>query len=151
MSGFRLPPQILRLVLLAIVIGATYAVARVALTPRSFGRYGHYRGAALEEIAAREPTFAGAKACDECHGDEAGVLAKYEHRGISCESCHGPARAHADNPDLDLAKTDNARCIRCHAEAAARPAWLKQIKVADHFTGDRCVECHIPHRPKETP
>ena len=29
--------------------------------------------------------------------------------------------------------------------------WLKQIEVKDHFTGQRCTECHIPHQPNEVP
>lgn len=145
-----MPPQVTRLVLLACGIVGTYAVARVVLTPRSFGQYGHYRGAALEEVAAREPLFAGAKACDECHSEVRDKLAKYEHRGISCESCHGPARTHADDPDVATTKLTNTGCIRCHADNGARPVWLKQIKT-DHFAGDKCIECHVPHQPKETP
>ena len=44
-------------------------VARAFLTPATFGEYGWYRGAALEELAARTPVYAGKKACDECHSD----------------------------------------------------------------------------------
>lgn len=145
-----MPPQLTRLVLLACGIVGTYAAARVVLTPRSFGQYGHYRGAALEEIASRDPLFAGADACDECHSEVRDTLGKYEHKRIGCESCHGPARAHGDDPDVATAKLSDATCVRCHGENAGRPAWLKQIE-ADHFAGDKCVECHLPHQPKETP
>lgn len=145
-----MPPQITRLVLLAGGIAATYSVARVALTPKSFGQYGHYRGAALEEIASRDTTFAGAKACYECHDDTREKLAKFEHRGIACESCHGPAKAHANNSDLDVPKRTNATCLRCHTANSAAPSWLKQIVPADHYDG-QCVECHLPHQPKDSP
>jgi hypothetical protein len=148
---FPLPPQLWRLVLLTIAIVVSYVVARAFLTPASFGEYGHYRGAALEEIASREPVFAGAKACDECHADVSEKLAKFEHKRISCESCHGPSRDHAKNPDVEPKKSTNALCLRCHSADPGRPAFLKQIKRVDHFDGDRCVECHIPHQPKETP
>src|SRR5512135_3392441 len=107
MAQLRLPPQLTRLVLLACGIAGSYAVARVMLTPRSFGQYGHYRGAALEEIASREPTFAGAVACDECHSEVRDLLAKHEHKGVSCESCHGPARKHAEDPDVTTTKLTN--------------------------------------------
>jgi hypothetical protein len=150
MSGSRMPPQITRLVLLACGIVATYAVARVVLTPKSFGQYGHFRGAALEEIASREPTFAGAKACDECHSEVRDKLAKYEHKGISCESCHGPTRAHVDDPDVATTKLGNPTCMRCHSESPVRPQWLKQVK-PDHYGGDKCADCHLPHQPKESP
>lgn len=148
---FRIAPQIIRLLLLAGGIVVTYAVARAFLTPASFGRYGHYRGAALEEIASRDLTFAGAKACNECHSEVAEKLAKYQHQEIACESCHGPARTHAGNPDVDIPKLTDATCLRCHAANAARPKWLKQVKPGNHYSDDRCVECHVPHQPKETP
>ena len=71
MRRCRLPPQILRLVLLTLGIVGTYLVARTLLVPQSFGEYGWYRGAALGEIASRTPVFAGKKACEECHADAA--------------------------------------------------------------------------------
>ena len=150
MVRLRMPPQILRLVLLTIAIVAVYSVARVLLTPKSFGQYGHYRGAALQEIAAREPTFAGAVACEECHDDIAAKLAKHEHKGIACESCHGPSRAHDDNPDVGVPKHGNELCLRCHQSNPARPGWLKQINPSGHYDG-KCVDCHLPHQPNDSP
>lgn len=146
----KLPPQILRLVLLTLGIIGSYLVARTLLTPGSFGQYGHYRGAALEEMASRDPVFAGWKACDECHSDTRELQAKHEHRGISCESCHGPARAHAANPDLKTAAIPELLCLRCHSKSVARPLTQKQINPSDHFEG-KCLECHLPHNPKESP
>ena len=49
-----MPPQIIRLVLLTIGIVCVYFTARFFLVPASFGQLGHYRGNALQEIAARE-------------------------------------------------------------------------------------------------
>src|ERR1043166_5707264 len=132
---FNMPPQILRLVLLTIGIVGSYLVARALLTPQSFGEYGWYRGDALEEIAARPPSYAGRKACDECHSDVVQKLAKGEHKLISCESCHGAAQAHADDPDVKTHKLTDGECLRCHAADPARPKFLKQIILADHFRG----------------
>jgi hypothetical protein len=146
-----MPPQILRLVLLTFAIVGSYAVARAFLTPPSFRQYGWFRGDALQEIAARKPVYAGKKACDECHSDEIQKLAKGEHKTISCESCHGPAQAHADNPDLKTTKLTDADCLRCHDADPGRPAFLKQITVKSHYSGSRCVECHVPHHPSDTP
>jgi hypothetical protein len=36
-----------------------FVILRAAVVPRSFGQYGHYRGAAIAEIAARPIAFAG--------------------------------------------------------------------------------------------
>ena len=75
-----LPPQLIRLVLLTLLVLGTYAVARVVLTPATFGHYGHYRGVALVEAAARPLVFAGAKACDECHSETSELVAARRRR-----------------------------------------------------------------------
>ena len=95
MRRFRLPPQILRLVLLALAIVGSYLVARSFLVPPSFGEYGWYRGDALNLIASRDPVFAGKKACDECHSDILHNLAADAHKTLSCEGCHGVCQEHA--------------------------------------------------------
>jgi hypothetical protein len=153
MSPFKMPPQVGRLVLMALAILVFYGVARTLLKPRTFGEYGWFRGAALAETAARKPVFAGAKSCDECHPDVLQKLAKYEHKTISCESCHGPSREHADNPDIKAPKEkfEDGDCLRCHQLNPSRPAWLKQVDPAEHYRVDHCTGCHEPHQPKEAP
>jgi predicted CXXCH cytochrome family protein len=145
-----MPPQLVRLLLLTLLLIAAYSVARQFLTPPTFGHYGHYRGAALVEATARPLVFAGAKACDECHGDTGALVAKDRHKGISCESCHGPGRAHARNPDVMPAKLNDQLCLRCHLADAARPAKQRQVKVPDHFPGEKCVDCHVAHQPNKS-
>ena len=150
MSPFKMPPQIFRLVLLTLGIVGTYAVARVLLTPSSFGEYGWYRGAALAEIASRTPVYAGKKACDECHSDVLQKLAKGDHKTLSCEACHGVSRDHAENPDITPVKLTGSHCIRCHEANPSRPACFRQIVVKDHYSG-KCTDCHVPHQPNEVP
>ncbi len=150
MNRSPMPPQLIRLVLLTLLVIGTYAVARVALTPATFGHYGHYRGVALVEATARPLLFAGAKACDECHSDTGEQVAKDRHKGISCESCHGPGRTHARNPAVMPVKLNDQQCLRCHLADAARPAKLHQIQITDHFPGDKCMECHVAHQPNKS-
>jgi hypothetical protein len=150
MNRSRLPPQLLRLVVLTLLVIATYAVARVVLTPASFGQYGHYRGAALEEAASHPPVFAGAKACDECHADTGELLGKARHKTISCESCHGPNRPHVRNPDIVPIKLNDQHCLRCHLADVARPAKHRQVVLPDHFPGEKCLECHVAHQPNKS-
>ncbi|MDO8543980.1 MAG: hypothetical protein Q7S40_26360 [Opitutaceae bacterium] len=150
MNRFGLPPQILRLVLLTALIVGTYAVARTLLTPATFGQYGHYRGAALEETASRKPLFAGAKACDECHSDVSEKATK-GHKLISCESCHSASSAHVRNPDITTVKLTDNSCLRCHSSDPARPARHKQVTTIEHYPGDHCIECHLPHQPNKSP
>lgn len=146
-----MPPQILRIVLLAAAIVGSYLVARALLTPPSFKQYGFFRGAALEELASREPVYAGRLACAECHDDEVKTLAANDHKTLSCEGCHGPSQAHAANPDVKPEILNYSHCVRCHEANISRPKWHKQIVLKDHYAGSKCTECHVPHKPKEVP
>jgi hypothetical protein len=139
------------LVLLTLGIVLSYLVARYFLTPPSFGQYGFYRGDALQEQASRQPVYAGKKACDECHSEEVQKVAKYEHKMVACESCHGVGQAHADDPGAPVIKPTDGQCIRCHEADPARPVWLRQINPKTHYTGRHCGECHVPHQPNEVP
>ena len=146
-----MPPQIARLVLLTIGIVVSYLTARYFLTPKSFGNLGWYRADAMAEVASREPVFAGKKACEECHSDVCQKLAKNEHKTLSCEVCHGAGKAHVDNPDVKMGILTYSHCVRCHEANPSRPKWLKQITPKNHYTGQRCTECHVPHQPNEVP
>jgi predicted CXXCH cytochrome family protein len=149
---FNMPPQVFRIVLLAVGIVVAYSIARYFLTPPSFREYGWYRGAALTELATRDPVYAGKKACEECHSDEYQKLVKGEHKGLACESCHGPGEAHATDPQKEnIQKSSFAICLRCHEANPSRPKWHKQIVSKNHYTGSKCTECHVPHSPSEVP
>ena len=152
MLQFKMPPQIVRLVLLTIAIVGSYLVARFFLTPKTFGEYGWYRGAAIEEARNHPLVYAGRKACEECHEDEAKKLAKDKHKTLSCEGCHGPGQAHVDKPDVTKPpKLGYSVCVRCHEALPGRPAWHKQINPKTHYVGQKCAECHVPHCPSEVP
>jgi hypothetical protein len=150
-TQFKLPPQIVRLVLLTVGIVGSYMVARFFLTPESFGQYGWYRGNALRERASLPRTYAGKKACTECHEDKGLQLAKFAHKTLSCEVCHGPGQEHVDNFDVKLPVLTHGHCLRCHETNPSRPAWHKQIDPREHYPGDKCTECHVPHAPSEVP
>lgn len=147
----RFPPQITRLILLTIAIVGSYLVARYFLTPKSFGDYGWYRGNTLTELASPLPVFAGKKACEECHSETQQNLAKGEHKSLSCEGCHGAGQAHADNPDVKMTILSYSHCVRCHEANPSRPKWHKQISSKTHYTGQKCIECHVSHSPAEVP
>ena len=154
MSRFRLPPQIVRLILLTIGIVSSYLVARYFLTPVSFRQYGWFRGDALTELASRPTVFAGKKECEVCHSDEFEKLLKHEHKNLSCEGCHGPAAAHMADPENEKDKPDKRNalaCLRCHEANPSRPKSHKQIVVKEHYTIQKCTECHVPHAPLEVP
>jgi hypothetical protein len=147
-----MPPQVTRLILLTIGIVGSYLVARHFLTPSSFGDYGFFRGAAIAEIASHDLTYAGKKACDECHSEQLQKLAKKAHKSLACEGCHGPGKAHAENPDVKMGILHSSHCMRCHEANPSRPKTHKQIVLKNHYnTGEKCTECHLPHEPTEVP
>jgi hypothetical protein len=145
----KVPPQVFRIILLAVGIVVSYSIARYFLTPTSFREYGWYRGAALAELATRDPVYAGKQACEQCHADQYQKLMAHEHKSLACESCHGPGQAHADDPRKDnIQKSSYAVCLRCHEANPSRPKWHKQIVSKNHYAG-KCTECHQPHSPME--
>lgn len=145
-----MPPQAVRLVLVAGLIVGSYVAAHVYLTPPTFGQYGHFRGAALEEAAQNELKYAGTKACAECHDETIAKLAKDRHKTIGCESCHGPSRIHSRNPDAATPKLTSDLCLRCHLYDVARPAKQKQIKQTEHYPAEKCLDCHVAHQPNQS-
>jgi len=154
MSRVKMPPQIYRIVLLTVAIIISYLIARRLLTPPSFHQYGFFRGEALAEHASHTPVFAGRKACLECHDEIQARLFKGEHKTIGCETCHGPASAHVTDPDSEAKKPDKRNttaCVRCHEANPTRPVTQKQINLKNHYSGQKCVECHVPHQPNEVP
>jgi len=151
MRNLNIPPQLFRLLLLAVGIVAFYLTARYLLTPATFGAYGFYRSRALDEISSQEPVFAGLEACEECHAEEVAMVRTSEHKTLSCETCHGVSKAHVENPDIQVGQDFRIPCMRCHEANPSRPGWLKQITTEDHYTGERCTECHLPHQPNEFP
>jgi hypothetical protein len=141
-----------RLLGLTAALAVVYLGAKYLLLPPTFGQYGFYRGDALKEVASRHPVYGQEKACDECHSEVLQTLSKFEHKTVGCESCHGVSTAHAGSPDVGTpVDFKDQHCNRCHEADAVRPGWLKQITVGDHYQGQPCIECHLPHQPNEVP
>lgn len=148
----KIPPQVTRILLLTIGIVGSYSVARYFLTPPSFNEYGWYRGNALMELASYDRVYAGSQACEECHADEYEKVRAGVHKTLSCEGCHGAGQAHVDNPDIhSMTILTYSHCVRCHEANPSRPKWHKQINSKEHYAGDKCTECHVPHQPTEVP
>jgi uncharacterized CHY-type Zn-finger protein len=123
---------------------------RGVLLPRSFGQYGHFRGDAMAEIAARPIHYSGHEACETCHTDVLEKKSKSSHAHVACESCHGPLGNHADDPvSITPVKLEAATlCRRCHEANAAKPTRFPQVVTEEHSGGLPCDTCHQPHAPK---
>jgi len=148
-NNFKDAGHLFRLAAAFAVAFLLFLLIRGAFVPKSFGRYGHYRGDALAELAAKPINYAGHQACEACHSDVVDVKSKGKHKGVACESCHGPQAKHADDPaSIQPAKLDTTSlCPRCHTANTAKPKAFPQVVPAEHSGGAACDTCHKPHTP----
>jgi len=142
--------HLIRLAVVIAIAVVAFVVLRAAIVPRSFGEYGHYRGAAIGETAARAIVFAGHEVCEGCHADVVEQKKQGKHVVVACEACHGALARHADDPaSVTPVKLDTAiLCARCHEANSAKPKSFPQVVTADHSGGIACDTCHQPHKPK---
>jgi predicted CXXCH cytochrome family protein len=154
---------------LILVVGV-FAGARVLLTQRISGPPA---GPSVTSVEPSPPLPAdqvvGNDRCRSCHRAEFTQFNKTSHArvnspaepSISCESCHGPGRAHAEAQQAargDEAKTlaanklifayraspkQNAeRCLSCHKSSRQQDSFLHSGHMA---TGVSCSDCHASH------
>ena len=142
--------HLVRLAVVMAIAVVAFVVLRAVVVPKSFGQYGHYRGAAIAETAARPIAFAGRDTCEGCHTDVVDQKKLGRHVVLSCEACHGAQAKHADDPaTIKPPKLDTAVvCSRCHEANSAKPKAFPQVVTADHSAGIACDTCHQPHKPK---
>ncbi len=89
MSVFKDAGHLFRFAGLFVLLFVVFLVVRHYVVPKSFGEYGHYRGASIGEIAAHPVKFAGHQACEACHTDVAAKKNSGKHAHVNCEACHG--------------------------------------------------------------
>jgi hypothetical protein len=142
--------HLIRLGVVAVVLVLAFFAIRHALVPRDFGKYGHYRPASLDEIAARTPVFAGREACAACHDEVVTAKSKGPHANVGCEACHGPLGRHAaDFTSQQPVLPDTAKlCVTCHEADTAKPKSFPQVVSREHAGEVACGSCHNPHQPK---
>jgi len=145
-----IPPQLTRLIIAFAIFISLFILLRHFLVPETFGQYGYYRGASLEDNAAVEIHYAGQQACLECHQDIEDLKIQDVHSDIRCEACHGPGQKHVESGEAsDMPKPSGREfCGSCHAKNAAKPKdAVFQVDLAKHNIEKNCIECHNPHQP----
>jgi len=136
----------------AVVIVAGLALflgLRQVVIPKDFGKYGHYRPGALDQIRQRPVAYAGQDQCLLCHEDQGKARAEGKHAHVACEACHGPQAKHAEDPTAVKPKLPDVAtlCASCHEKDAAKPEGFPQVATAEHSNGMKCNDCHKPHNP----
>jgi hypothetical protein len=111
MNTFKDAGHLFRLAAVFVIGGLAFVGVRALLVPKSFGQYGHYRGDAPAEIAARPVNYAGHQACEDCHSD---VLEKKK----SGRHVHVPAAA-----------------VAWKSVLAGTPEESPNYKMSDHWWG----------------
>jgi len=146
---WKLPDQVVRLAILFVIAIAALIAARAHFVPPTFGEKGHFRAAALDAARELPVHFAGLPACVQCHDDVGATKAASYHRGLSCETCHGPAADHVEAPDEVAPVIPRGRppCLRCHEYRISRPTGFPQVVPESHNPGTACTRCHDPHDP----
>lgn len=141
--------QAVPLAILFALAVAALVFARQLLVPDTFGKYGHYRGAAEQENMEREIAYAGSNSCADCHDEIADLKHDSNHRTVACEVCHGPAAPHIEDPEefIPVAPRGRGYCPLCHGYNASRPTGFPQILAEYHNPGKPCMSCHSPHDP----
>ena len=144
----RFPDALVRIAVVFIVLVAVVLTVR-ALLPPTLTDQRLYDQASVDREMAKPVRFAGSDVCSACH-EESNVKATGYHRTLSCETCHGTAQTHADDPMESKPTLPRMResCVRCHAYDPSRPTGFPQINPAGHNPLKPCVTCHNPHDPK---
>jgi len=150
MKSFKDVAHLVRLAALFAAGLLVFGVARAALVPKGFGALGHYRSGAVDDVRAKPIAYAGQKACADCHADVVDQRSQARHKGIACESCHGPLAAHAADPGEMTPKRPESRplCVHCHAANTGKPTRYPTVDVKEHAGDDSCIGCHTPHDPR---
>jgi len=145
--------HILRMLAVFFLAIAGFLLVRKILIPESFGRIGHYRADAIDEIKAFRVGYGGSASCVKCHDARVKEKKGGKHRNVGCENCHGALASHVESPSRNRPvsmknKADRKFCLRCHEKSFSRPANFPQVNPEMHNPDAVCVGCHNPHNPQ---
>lgn len=148
-----MPGQIKRLLFIFAVVGLVFIISRQLFIPETFGKYGHYRAAAVDSSQSLPINYSGHLICLDCHDEVHSAKENSRHQGVNCEACHGPTSAHlasleADDLVVPFIPLERSHCNQCHAYDPAKPNGFPQIDQNAHYPVKACLSCHNPHAPK---
>lgn len=151
--------HVFRAAILLLMVVVTLLLGRSLFVPPTWGEYGSYRGANVEEHRSRPVLHGGDRSCEPCHSEQYEIHLEGVHHSLRCEMCHGPVARHVDLDEGEVVaempvKRSRELCENCHRFLSARPSTFPQIDPREHITdnggelsADACFDCHDPHSP----
>jgi hypothetical protein len=156
-NPLRHTKHIFRAFLLLTIFIIALILGRSLFVPDSWGQYGWFRGASVDEHRDLPLKHGGTGSCGECHDGELETLTQGGHSSLQCELCHAPLAAHVVDDEIvaEMAVPENAEfCVQCHQRLVARPHEFPQVLPRQHveenggeFSETACFDCHEPHAP----
>ncbi len=145
---FRMPDALRRILAVFAILIVVVLLVR-SLLPASLKDSQLHIRTTVDREMAHTVRYAGSEACADCH-EEYKVKKGGYHKNLSCETCHGPANGHTENPSEVKPRLPRMRefCSGCHVYDPSRPSGFPQINPVAHNPLRACVECHNPHDPK---
>ena len=137
--------------LLVLLLALVFIGLRIMPVPDVLMDFGfHTRDAEANraEWASQPIRFVSSSLCVDCHQENYGMWEQGNHRTVSCENCHGPAKQHLETGEPPSINTDRDLCGLCHAQLISRPSSFPQVNMAEMGNGEDCVSCHDPHEPR---
>ncbi len=159
-SPLRHTKHVVRAVVLLVALIVVLVLGRSLFVPDTWGEYGWYRGAAVDEHRAKQVRHAGDAACGMCHDDVVATHDSGVHASVRCELCHSVMTSHVIDGEVvaEMPKPSDSveLCTGCHRMLNARPADFPQVNARQHledmdvdFEPNVCVACHDPHSPAD--
>jgi cytochrome c553 len=136
-----------------------FVAGKMYFPPTSFGVYGHYRAASVEDIAAPHPAYHSPDSYAAAYPKEYATWVGGIHKVVKCQICHttvgktlqlasfSPATPISNPAALPAAGDSRKLCVKCHEKIAGRPDFMPRIDVVSHARGQACIACHNPHSP----
>jgi len=153
------PKHIRRLIAILAVLAMLFVAGKMYFPPKSFGVYGHYRAASVEDIAAAHPAYLSSDSYSAAYPKEYEIWSSGIHKVVKCQICHttvgktlnmaslSGATSLLTSATLPAAGDSRKLCVKCHERIAGRPDYMPQIEVDSHSKGQACTACHNPHSP----
>ena len=148
---------------LMLLLGASMVCATALAAPAPGKKATGKQATAATAATPASSDFVGADTCAACHQAEASGFANNPHtkmvllhgdKGITCENCHGPGKAHVEgggdktkifNFATATPKQVEAKCLTCHS--GTHPNFLRSPHAK---AGVSCTSCHSVHASKDT-